>query len=66
MRCRTWDFRSHRLASFLADGIVAGCNSNGSEPFGGDIAEILVYNHALDAEARAQNAYYARRWYNIK
>ncbi len=42
---------------------VGGGNNAGSDPFGGDIAEVLFYDHALDASERtALDTYVAARY----
>ena len=42
---------------------VGGGNSSGANPFGGDIAEVLFYDHALDSTERtALDTYFAARY----
>ena len=42
---------------------VGGGNNSGADPFGGDLAEVLFYDHALDASERtALDSYVAARY----
>lgn len=46
-------------------GILIGCGPSGADPFGGDIAEVLLYDHELDTDERTELAAYIADRYGI-
>ena len=50
-------------AGNFSGGIVVGAGPSASDPLGGDIAEVLLYDHVLDASERtALDTYFAARY----